>query len=178
MSRAPGLKNDALVDANVQAHARGTLDRHFQASQMPRLTEAGIVEPAEIQLSVRFSIAEGRIAMAGRLGGLVTMTCQRCMRPVAIDMDDDFDLVIVADETEQRQVEEVASGHEPIVADAARLDMRWLAEEQALLNVPLIAKHADEQCGAPRETNEPPAKEEGASQRPFANLKDLLRDQK
>lgn len=117
--------------------------------------------------------------MEGHLSGFVTMTCQRCMQPVAIDMDDDFQLVIVADEAEQRQVEEMASGLEPIVADAARLDMCWLAEEQTLLSVPLIAKHDDEQCAALRDAaarSERPAKEEGVSQRPFANLKDLLRD--
>lgn len=179
MPRPPGLDKDAVVDAAVQAHARGTVERHFQASQLPRLAEAGIVEPAEIRIAVRFSIVEGRVALSGDLHGLVTMTCQRCMKLVAVDVSDEFQLVIVDDEVERRQLEEATGGYEPIVADAARFDMQWLAEEQTLLSVPLVPKHDDERC-APSDAVAPTmqeAKEEnGVSQHPFASLKELLRD--
>jgi uncharacterized metal-binding protein YceD (DUF177 family) len=75
------------------------------------------------------------------------------------------------------EADEVAEsgGFEPVVADPARLDVRWLAEEQTLLNVPLVAKHADEQCAA--QLVEQDKSEKPVGQRPFANLRDLLRDQ-
>lgn len=184
MPRPPGLEIDALnrsrgdlpdvvVDASVQAHAGGKVERRFKGSELPRLTEAGVVEPAEIRIAARFSVVEERVALDGTLGGFVTMICQRCMQPAKIEVSDRFQLLIVDDEVEQ--VEE-ASGYEPIVADPARLDVRWLAEEQALLNVPLVAKHADESCAGARPQSDA-AGDTGPTQRPFANLKSLLRNE-
>ena len=172
MLRPPGLEIDAIVDASVQAHAQGVIERRFSASQLPRLSEAGIVEPADIRVSIRFSTFESRVALDGVLKGKVTMTCQRCMQPVAVDMDDEFRVLIVDDEADP--VAE-SGGFESIVADPARLDVRWLAEEQTLLSAPLVAKHDDEAC-ANQATSEQTEEEKPVAQRPFANLRDLLRD--
>jgi uncharacterized protein len=106
------------------------------------------------------------------LDATVTMTCQRCMQLVAIDLEDQFRLLIAADE-----VDPVAEtgGFEPLIADPARLDVRWLAEEQTLLNVPLVAKHADDDCAirlVRQEQDETPV-----GQQPFANLRNLLHKQ-
>lgn len=176
MSRPPRLEIDAVVDASVQAHARGTVERRFKASQLPRLAEAGIVEPADIRIAARFSIVEDRVALDGELAGFVTMTCQRCMQPFAVDVGEDFQLVLVDDEAERREREEASVGYEPVIADSTRFDMRWLAEEQTLLSAPLVPKHANEDCAQREEAAESTPSEEGRSQRPFANLKDLLRN--
>jgi uncharacterized protein len=173
MSRPPGVEIDAFVEPIVQAHAGGVIERRFSASQLPRLSDAGIVEPADVRVSIRFSAYEGRVALDGVLDGTVTMTCQRCMRPVAVGLEDEFRLLIADDEVDP--VAE-AGGFEPLVADPARLDVRWLAEEQALLSVPLVAMHADENCASQlvqQEQNETPV-----GQRPFANLRNLLREQR
>jgi uncharacterized protein len=118
-------------------------------------------------------VVDEHVAMDGSLNGFVTMTCQRCMRPVRLNVSDKFQLVIVDDEADEQGDD--GSGYEPIVADPARLDMRWIAEEQALLCVPLVPKHEDVNCAGgelpgavdPKSTS---------SQRPFADLKKLLRD--
>jgi uncharacterized protein len=176
MSRPLGPDNDSIVDASVLAHAHGDVKRQFTASQLPRLAEASIVEPAEIRVHVRSAIVDGRVALSGELTGSVTMTCQRCMKPVAVDLEDEFQLVIVNDEAERTALEDSESGYEPIVADAARFDVRWLAEEQTLLSVPLVPKHADEACASSVPAAEPEASDEGVTQRPFAILKNLLRE--
>jgi uncharacterized protein len=172
MSRPPGLEIDAFIDASVQAHAGGVVERRYTASQLPRLSEAGIIEPADIRVSIRFSTSEGRVALKGKLGGHVTMTCQRCMQPTTVAVEDEFRLLVVDDEADE--VAE-SGGFEPVVADPARLDVRWLAEEQTLLSVPLVAKHADEECAT--QLVEQDKSEKPVGQRPFANLRDLLRDQ-
>jgi uncharacterized protein len=172
MSRPPDVEIDAVVDAAVQAHAGGVIEHRFSASQLPRLSEAGVAEPAEIRVSARFSNYEGHIAVDGALQGRVTMTCQRCMQPAPVDVDDEFRLLIVDDEADATAE---IGGFEPIVADPARFDLRWLAEEQALLSLPLVPKHANDECAnrsAQQQPNDAPA-----VQRPFANLRDLLRDQ-
>jgi uncharacterized protein len=178
MSRPLGLETDSIVDASVLAYAHGDVERHFTASQLPRLAEASIVEPAEIRILLRPAIVDGRVALSGELSGSVTMTCQRCMQPVAVDLVDEFQLVIVSDEAERVALEDSESGYEPIVADAARFDMRWLAEEQTLLSVPLVPKHEDEACATwtVSSIESPEPSDGGVTQRPFANLKDLLRE--
>ena len=175
MLRPPGLEIDAIVDASVQAHAHGVIERRFSASQLPRLKEAGIVEPADIRVSIRFSNFEGRVALDGALSGKLTMTCQRCMQPVTVDLDDEFKVLIVDDEDDKSDSVAESGGFEPVVADPARLDVRWLAEEQTLLSVPLVAKHDDAAC-ANQQAAEQDEDEKPSAQRPFANLRDLLRD--
>jgi uncharacterized protein len=175
MSRPPGLETDTIIDASVQAHARGRVERRFQAAQLPRLSEAGIGEPGEIEITIGFSIVDGHVALDGALNGFVTMACQRCMQPAKIDIADEFQLVLVDDEAERTRLEqEAGGGYEPIVADPARLDVRWLAEEQTLLSVPLVAKHADEDCA--NDAAAPAQREQATGQRPFANLRNMLRD--
>jgi uncharacterized protein len=134
------------------------------------LTEAGIIEPAEVRIRIRFSRIAGQVALDGNLGGFVTMICQRCMQPVKIEVTDGLQLLIVDEEMESG---EDATGYEPIVADPARLDMRWLAEEQTLLSVPLVPKHENENCAGGQLLGE--ESERASSQRPFADLKSLLR---
>ena len=66
-----------------------------------------------------------------------------------------------------------------MIADPTHFDVRWLAEEQALLALPLVPLHAVGECD---EAAAPPQDidrdiEQGASpgtQRPFQNLRDLL----
>jgi uncharacterized protein len=66
-------------------------------------------------------------------------------------------------------------GYEPVIAEATRFDVRWLAEEQALLAMPLVPLHADGECD---EFAAPPSQLEQdasrGSQKPFENLRDLL----
>ena len=172
MSRPPGIEIDAVVDASVQAHGGGVIERRFSASELPRLSEAGISEPCEVRVSIRFSTYEGRVAMDGALTGTVTMICQRCMQPVSVDVEDQFRLLIVDEEADSTAE---SAGFEPVVADPARFDLRWIAEEQMLLSVPLVAKHADDNCAS--ESMPDAENEEPVVQRPFANLRNLLREQ-
>jgi uncharacterized protein len=170
-----------VIDASVQAHAGSVIERRFSASRLPRLSEAGITEPADARVTIRFSAYEGRVALDGVLNGTITMICQRCMQPTAVDVEDRFRLLIVDDEADPIVDE---GGFESVVADPARLDLRWLAEEQLLLAVPLVAKHADDSCanssmkdGSMKDGMKQEEGEAPSGQRPFANLRNLLRDQ-
>jgi len=156
----------------VLAHSGATIERRYTAAQLPRLNEAGIVDPATVRMSVRFSNYEGHIALNGTLEGSVTMTCQRCMKPAAIELRDSFSLLAV--DAEAAALDET-TGYEPIVADPARLDVRWLADEQTLLAIPLVPKHENDDCAAKLVAADE-AGTKPVGQRPFADLKKLLRD--
>lgn len=178
MSPGRSSPNTDCVDATLLAARGAAIERTIQLSDLPRLTEWSAGESA--QLAVKFFMAERRVAMQGRAAAMLKLTCQRCLGPMLAPVDDQFDVVIVDSETEMDQLPE---RQEAIIADAARLDLVWLLEEQLLLAMPLVPAHADAgECAqantaarsgahAHREKKLEPTEE---SQRPFAQLRELL----
>ena len=170
MPRPPAVATAQHVDADVCARAGSIIERHFSVAQLPRLQESGAQDGSRIDVRLQFSLFEGRPAIDGTLRGIVNVTCQRCMQPVAVPIDERFRVILVPQESADEP-----GGYEPVIADAAHFDVRWLAEEQALLAMPLVPLHAVGECdevAAP-----PPEREQDASkgsQKPFENLRDLL----
>ena len=168
MPRPPAVSTDPLVDADVCARAGSTIERHFSLEQLPRLQEAGARDGSRIDVRLRFSLFDEQPAVDGTLSGTVLLSCQRCMQPVAVQIDERFQVILVRQESADEP-----GGYEPVIADPARFDVRWLAEEQALLALPLVPQHAAGECD---ETVLQDV-EQGAShgtQQPFQNLRDLL----
>lgn len=179
MPRPPAVHADNIVDAEVCARAGSTIARRFSAAELPRLREAGGHDGSSIEAKFQFSQFDGRPTVAGELHGVAMLTCQRCMRPAAIDIDDTFQVLIVEEERSDEP-----GGYEPVVAHPSRLDLRWLAEEQVLLALPLVPMHESEDCGAnapdqvaaaPEPEDEMTDAERGTTHQPFQNLRDLLR---
>jgi uncharacterized protein len=174
------------VDADVCARAGRAIARHFSTAELTRLREAGGREGSEVEANFQFSQFEGRPAVSGTLEGVAVLTCQRCMQPVSIELDEHFQVLIV----EQERTDE-PGGFEPVVTNPARLDLRWLAEEQVLLALPLVPMHDGEECGEPElaagenivsvsdapSASAPDESDAGTRQQPFQNLRDLLRKQ-
>jgi uncharacterized protein len=184
MPRPPAVPADNIVDAQVCARAGSTIARHFSAAELPRLREAGGQDGSSIEAEFQFSLFDGKPAVAGELHGTVVLTCQRCMQPAEIELDDTFQVILV----DAERVDE-PGGYEPVVVNASRLDLAWLAEEQALLALPLVPMHESEDCGAEVASSDIASTEEreheaedavdapGTTQHPFQNLRDLLRKQ-
>lgn len=184
MPRPPAVPVDNIVDAEVCARAGSSIARHFTATDLPRLREAGALESSAIDASFQFSDFDGRPTVSGSLEGAVELMCQRCMRPVSIDIGDSFQVLVVEEDRSDEP-----GGYEPVVANASRLDLSWLTEEQALLALPLVPMHEEEDCAQSvveqsssqpdRESDESDADaevDEGGSttQHPFRNLRDLM----
>jgi uncharacterized protein len=180
MPRPPAVPTDNIVDAQVCARAGSTIARRFAAAELPRLREAGGQEGSSIEAEFQFSLFDGKPVVAGELHGTVVLTCQRCMQPAEIELDDTFKVIVVDAERSDEP-----GGYEPVVANASRLDLAWLAEEQALLALPLVPMHESEDCAevalgeiASTQEREDDAEDApGTTQHPFQNLRDLLRKQ-
>jgi uncharacterized protein len=178
MPRPPALPVDNVVDAEVCARAGSTIARDFSAADLPRVSEAGGQEGTSIEANFQFAYFDSRPSVSGELHGAVVLTCQRCMQPAPVPIDDTFQVLIVDAERSDEP-----GGYEPVVAKASRLDLRWLAEEQVLLALPLVPMHENEDCAehVPSVVDEPDsdvtAEEEEVRQQPFRNLRDLMRKQ-
>jgi uncharacterized protein len=174
MPRPPAVSSDLVVDADVCARAGSTIERHFSVEQLPRLAEAGALEGSRIDVRLRFSLFDGRPAVDGMLSGALLLSCQRCMEPVARPLEEQFQVILV-----QQESADEPGGYEPVIGDPAHFDVRWLTEEQALLALPLVPLHPVGECD---EAAAPPTgveqdSEQGArpgTQQPFQNLRDLL----
>ena len=169
MPRPPAVSNDVFVDAAVCARAGSTIERHFSAAELERLAAAGARAGTEIEGGFEFRELDGQPAVEGTLSGAVVLTCQRCMQAVPIALDERFQVIIVAEERTDEP-----GGYEPVIGDTSRFDLRWLAEEQALLALPLVPLHEPGECEEAAAS--PPEIEDGeARQKPFQNLRDMLR---
>jgi len=176
MPRPPALTADYVVDAEVCARAGSTIARHFAAADLPRLSEAGGREGSSIEANFQFAHFEGRPAVSGELHGTAVLTCQRCMQPVPIEIDDRFQVMIVEEDRSDEP-----GGYEPVVAKPSRFDLRWLVEEQVLLALPLVPMHENADCvknvvaAIEIEAANDEDADENVRQQPFRNLRDLMR---
>jgi uncharacterized protein len=168
MPRPPAGPTDPIVDADVCARAGSTIERHFSLEQLPRLQEAGARTGSRIEVRLQFSLFDARPAVDGKLSGTVHLSCQRCMEAVAVPIDERFQVILV----EQESADE-PGGYEPVIADPARFDVRWLAEEQALLALPLVPLHPVGECDEAVSRDSEPSTSR-VTQKPFQNLRDLL----
>jgi uncharacterized protein len=170
MSR-PGHHRDEVVDATTSADTGTAWNRSFTLAELPRLQEAGALSGTAIDLNVHSLRRDGRLELNGGLDGELALTCQRCLQPVRVVVHEPIALRVVRDE-------EQAAGegdHDYVIADPARLDLRWLSEEQALLAMPLVPMHEPDECPQGTARLAPEEKrEQGIAQSPFANLRDML----
>jgi uncharacterized protein len=168
MPRPPAVPTDPIVDADVCARAGSTIERHFSLEQLPRLQEAGAREGSRIDVQLHFAQFDGRPAVDGKLSGTLQLDCQRCTEPLAVPIDERFQVILV-----QQESADEPGGYEPVIADPAHFDVRWLAEEQALLALPLVPLHPAGECEEAAPQDDEPGASHG-TQKPFQNLRDLL----
>jgi uncharacterized protein len=171
MSRPPAAPATHCVDAAALARSEATVERSYTALEMPRLREAGAGPQGTVSVRLGFRHLEGQVAVDGALRGSVQLTCQRCMEPASIPLQEHFEVLLLPEESDAAEI----GGRETVIVDPTRVDLLWLAEEQALLALPLVPMHEPSECSVRTETteDEPSASEKG--QTPFANLRDLLR---
>jgi len=168
MSPAPADHVNAVELAGRAAR----LERLAGLEQLPRLVEAGALEGSRVRAELEFGTFEGRVTVAVRVDGEVFLACQRCLRPCTCSVHESAMLALVASDGD-----EVPGGYEPLPGVAERLSVAELIEEQVLLGLPLVPRHATAaECGAaaaaPAASTDEPAADE--RQRPFANLRQLL----
>lgn len=162
---------EPLLDAVVQAAQGAVVEREFPLADFvrlrDRLTDTGGV--AQVRLVLRMVDAVPAGALDVRAG--VTLVCQRCLQPMPYDLRADSRLAFVIGESDR-----VPAGHEAVTGDPKRVDLAGLVEDELLLALPVIARHAPgADCRLP--AGVAPAEEPSAPgmRRPFAGLKDLLK---
>ena len=159
-------------DVRKLADSRAEFEFDIPVAELPGIA-ADLPAAASVHARLQFGREQGqsvaRVALRGKLGS----TCQRCMQPLAIELDTDSRVVLVASEVE---AEAVPEGWETYLAADGMLSIPALVAEEVLLALPIVPRHAEADCGAaqPVATTPAPAPEALAMTRPFSDLRALL----
>lgn len=184
---------DALSLGRNEAHKR----YEFRERRFQRLTGILVSDRPSLDVRLRFSVKQGQAMLRGDLAGTVELICQRCLKCMPYLLDEHFTLLVsetglLAERENADELDEEyqSSEFEEWFADATRLDISELVEEQVILALPLIAKHEDLQhcevsAKLPADVSRDVQVEAGtvessmdagnkSARRPFANLRELL----
>ncbi|MCW8827985.1 MAG: YceD family protein [Gammaproteobacteria bacterium] len=170
------------IDPLRMAETRRVLQGHVELADMVRLGESLMDHSGRVEVSLEFGIDEEGIRyMRGHLSTTVSLECQRCLDTMEFVIDNGFALGMVRNMTE---AEALPSHYEPLQLDGKPLFLRDVIEDELLLALPIVARHAKQECGvklddadAPAETGrEDRGKEE--KDNPFSVLAGLKTDQK
>jgi uncharacterized protein len=148
---------------------------------LPRLTaevvEAGGDEHGSIDVALKFfRDADGRARTRGHVAAVVVLTCQRCLEPVAHQLDVAIELWLVQNEA---QAKLLSADQEAYVLPGERVLVADLIEDDMLLALPEQVCPRPEDCpNAPAlayPAAAPDAEPQGSRKGPFAQLAQLNR---
>jgi uncharacterized protein len=136
-----------LRDVDPLAGGRVRLDFEIPLAELPRLrahlarVEGSVAGHVSFERERGLPVAE--VAVACR----VALTCQRCLEPLELPVQSEGRVALVADESEG---DRAPAELETIRAPGHRIALRDLVEEELLLALPIVPRHAAAECGPER----------------------------
>jgi len=154
------------------ADTEAAFEGRLQPDALPRLRAATLTIEAPVTLQVAFYRDMGGHCVAeGRAATTVSLTCQRCMEPVRLELDAAFRLGVVEDDAAAAALPEDL---EPQVVGHHALTPATLIEDELLLALPVVARHADPaDCGSRARHMSAGEAAQNERNNPFSVLKDL-----
>jgi len=141
--------------------------------QMPRLSNILSSANNDVQISALFSRRKDHILISGTIKTRFLLDCQRCLKPMDVDVSERFELVFVDSEA---AASDLPDEFDPVVLDeTGQIHVVDLFEDEVMLYVPDIPKHSDTTVCTLRQTEfgELPKEVEKGKPNPFEALKDL-----
>ncbi len=129
---------DLLATAGAGRVLRGSL----QLAQLERVVP--VLASSEGELQVMFELGKdpaGIHYLAGSIQGEVVLNCQRCLEPVATQLDVKLRLGLVRDETAAAGLPEK---YEPLVVTSEPASTADIVSDEVLLALPLVPMHVED----------------------------------
>jgi uncharacterized protein len=170
------VKLPKRLDPIKSAQKLSSYEGIFVAKDMLRLSDAVDSILSDVSVKVEFAKdAQGLTYFQGTLAVQVMLICQRCNQAYPHDVDIEFCFSPVQG---SEQDDTLPDAYEPVeVDDHGEVDLFQILEDEAILSLPIVALHSQEDCSVRAEDMsfgkiEPEPKREN----PFAVLKELKRD--
>ena len=132
---------ESLAGRDVALSGELTLDK------LPRFVSLLHSDVGSVRASLRFrQRRDGWLAVELEYQASVQLVCQRCLEPFHHDMAERVD-VVLADAGAVPAI--VPVGYEPFELEGSRLLPAQLLEDELIVSIPLVPKHAGiEDCGS------------------------------
>ncbi len=163
------------VDPLALVERRERLEGEIPLASLARLSELLSDTEGSLSAVIDFTrLEDRRPGVRGSITGRLRMPCQRCLEAVELPVDLAFELYLVESEAMAARLPE---GFEPLLNVSGKVSPRELVENEVLLSLPLIPRHAAGSCEPPEAPSGVPEQLEEAAQRenPFSILAQLRR---
>ena len=165
---APAETDSLNVDGLAEAGAELPVDLAIGA--LPRLADRVAGSGGQVTGRLRCHRAGRYPAAAGSLSAVVSLRCERCLAPLSWPLAVEVAVVFVPDDRAQ----DWPKGYDPSLVPSGHTSLAALVEDELLLALPIVARHGNPDCtGTAAEP--PPAVASRPTQRPFANLRDWMK---
>ena len=143
---------------------------------LPRFADSLADNRGVVNVELQFSTNESNLRLIkGHISARVKVACQRCLDPLAVELEDEISLVLFE---EDRIAVELDPQFDPWIGGEYKLVLAELVEEQLILCMPTVNLHENKDCldnlnylGNEIEKTDEQAKLKAKS--PFAVLKKL-----
>ena len=120
------------------------LDSVLPVSGMKRLSAMLHRPGGELDIQLAFAVDElGTTTLKGRLRTCLQLLCQRCLEPVRVEVDAPLALGFARSEA---GLEAIPATLDPVLAESGQVDLPQLLEDEILLALPQIPRHAQGEC--------------------------------
>lgn len=129
---------------------RARYEGYVELSEMPRLCEALADDRGQVVFELQFGVdEEGHPFLEGHCESDVTLTCERCLGTMPLQLSSDFQVgMVYSDE----QAKHLAKRYEPVIVHSEILDATSILEDEMILSLPMYAMHENADCaGTSRE---------------------------
>jgi uncharacterized protein len=160
------MSDSTTFDAFRLARTQETLRGEATMAHLPRLAQSVLDPAARLTYEITGRIdAEGHPGAVMKLSGRLPLRCERCNEPMRFPLDREVAFRFFGDERELNALPIEDVEVEEVVGSAAMALLPWI-EDEAILSLPLVPRHAD--CALPLAGEGDPAPER--RQTPFAAL--------
>ncbi len=171
-----GWSRRAPVDTLVGTET--AIDFSIPLAELPRVSHELAATDGEASGKVRFSRHMGHAVADLDVSAQPEVVCQRCMLPMRWPMHVKSRIALVSD---YDAADRVPDSLEVFLVEADSVSVRDLVDEEIMLALPQVPRHAeDSKCAEqpmrlPGQADEPEGAAESQVQKPFAQLGELLK---
>ncbi len=165
------------VDARKVFSQNASMRGAVELKKLERVADCVTDDKGAVTAAFDFRLdSAGKRRIRGQVAASVMLTCQRCLEPVAVDLHEEFDLVLVADEEATRSLDKAL---DPWICADHKIVLARILDEQILLGMPIVSYHQQGPCSQRKGFEAAPEPLEIDDSRvgsPFAVLADLNKE--
>ena len=137
----------SLPDLDRLAERGAALAGEIELAKLARLGDVLLADSGSVRASLRFrQRSSGWLTVELEYAATLKLSCQRCLEPLAHHVNARVEIGLVENESVEKHLPE---GCEPYVLEDGRLLPAALVEDELLVSLPLVPRHArPDQCGS------------------------------